>query len=67
MVEFFRAQNPDRVGEIENYAPAMVAAAPETMASFIQSIESDHGGFAGLAAELGVADAPDALRDLLLE
>jgi protein-tyrosine phosphatase len=67
MVAWFRSQSPERAEAIENYAPALVAAAPETMAAFIAEIEDHHGGFAGLAASLGVPDIGDRLRAVLLD
>ena len=67
MIAYFRAEKPDRAEALESYAPALVAAAPETMASFIDAIETNHGGFVGLVTELGVPDAADRLRDLLLD
>jgi hypothetical protein len=44
----------------------MIAAEPDTMALFIDSVRSDYGTFENYAARIGVDSAPRYLRAALL-
>ena len=67
LLERIKAEYADVVDEVERYAPAVISAAPETMAAFLDAIGEEHGSFDDLAATLGIADAVDTLRAGLLE
>jgi len=57
----------DAADEVERYAPAVISVAPQTMDAFLDELRTEHGGFDGLAATLGVTDAVVALRAALLD
>jgi protein tyrosine/serine phosphatase len=67
LLERLKVEYADAVAEIDRYAPAVVSAAPETMAAFLDTLAQTHGSFEDLARTLGVSDAVAALRATLLE
>ncbi len=68
MLERLRAEQPDRLAEIEGSAAAIVGSHPETMQGFLDRFRARHGSFGAYASGvLGLAGAPGALRRHLLE
>jgi protein-tyrosine phosphatase len=59
-----RVEDPDKLAR---FAPAVRAAPPEAMQSFIARLRAEHGSFEGFAADLGVADVVHPLRAALLD
>jgi protein-tyrosine phosphatase len=66
LFERIKADYPDAVEEVERYAPTVLQVSPETMETFLASLRVAHGSYPGLAEDLGVADAVNRLRKLLL-
>jgi protein tyrosine/serine phosphatase len=67
LLERLKQEYADAVAEVERYAPAVISVSPQTMAAFLDSLESEHGTFDDLASSLGVTDAVSRLRSSLLE
>ena len=67
LLERLKQEYAESVAEVERYAPAVISVAPAAMASFLESLEADHGTFDDLARTLGVTDAVTRLRTELLE
>jgi protein-tyrosine phosphatase len=67
LLERLKQEYAESVAEVERYAPAVISVAPATMASFLDSLEAEHGTFDDLAHTLGVTDAVARLRTELLE
>ena len=66
MYEWIRGRVDD-LDKLARFAPAVRAAPPAAMESFIDRLRAEHGSFTGFAADLGVADVVDPLRAALLE
>jgi protein-tyrosine phosphatase len=58
---------PEAAAEIEANSAALVSAEPETMQIFLDAVRAEHGSFAGLAAWLGMPEAPDRLQEVLVD
>ncbi|MGA7417785.1 MAG: tyrosine-protein phosphatase [Acidimicrobiales bacterium] len=57
----------DAADVVEQFAPAILHAAPETMAQFLGEVRAEHGSYAALEHRLGVAEPMGQLRRDLLE
>jgi protein-tyrosine phosphatase len=66
LLDWLRQQYAD-TAEVERYAPAVTSAHPESMAEFLASLRKEHTSWEGVAEHLGVSDAVEVLRGLLLE
>ncbi len=66
LLERIKADYPDAVDAVEQYAPTVLHVAPETMEDFLRSLRDEHGGYEALAASLGLTDAVTRLRAGLL-
>jgi protein-tyrosine phosphatase len=67
LLERLKAEYPDSVEEVERYAPSILEVAPATMEEFLGAMRSEYGTYDALAASLGVTEAMDRLRSLVLE
>jgi protein-tyrosine phosphatase len=66
LFERIKADYPDALEAVEKYAPTVLHVLPETMEAFLASLRSAHGSYESLAAELGLTDAMNRLRELVL-
>jgi len=66
LVGHYRKTYPDSVELFDRIAPAMIAARPETMARLLAGIRDDYGTFDEFAAAIGVATAPELIREVTL-
>jgi protein-tyrosine phosphatase len=57
----------DAADVVEQFAPAILHAAPETMVQFLGEVRAEHGSYAALEHRLGVAEPMGQLRRDLLE
>jgi protein-tyrosine phosphatase len=67
MLAWLRAAHPERSAVYEAGAAALVAAEPASMAEFLVSVRTEHGGIEGYTASLGLGGIGDRLRALLLD
>lgn len=67
LLDWLRETQPEAVAAAGVNVGALVAAEPETMACFLDTLRSEHGGVEAYVASLGVPRAGDHLRELLLE
>jgi len=67
LLERLKQEYAESVAEVERYAPAVISVSPETMAAFLDALETEHGTFDDLARALGVTEAVNRLRATLLE
>jgi protein-tyrosine phosphatase len=66
LVEHLMAKHPDAAERLQQVAPAMLAAAPETMSAFLQTLHETYGSFEHFAAAIGRTAEARELRALLL-
>ncbi len=66
LLERLRAEYPDASETVEQFAPAILHAAPETMTAFLAAMRDAYGTYEQLADALGVTDAIGRLRDEVL-
>jgi len=66
LLESIKAEYPDAVEEVERYAPSILHVMPETMVEFLDAMRTEYGSYDALAEHLGVVDATDRLRQLVL-
>ncbi len=67
LFERIKADYPDAVDAVEQYAPAVLHVVPETMEDFLSSMREAHGSYDALAESLGLTGAVEVLRaDLLV-
>jgi protein-tyrosine phosphatase len=66
LVAHYHAQYPAATERLNQVAPAMVTADPQTMVGLIAGLRADFGSLEGYARAIGVPDAPQRLRDVLL-
>lgn len=66
LLERIKAEFPDNVEAVARYAPAVLHVAPESMERFLATMRDRYGTYAGLASELGVADAVEDLAARVL-
>jgi protein-tyrosine phosphatase len=66
LFERIKADYPDALEAVERYAPTVLHVVPETMEVFLASLRDTHGSYQALAEDLGVTDAVDRLRELVL-
>jgi protein-tyrosine phosphatase len=66
LIAHLHERHPDSSAVLEQIAPAMVAAEPETMTRLLAGIRADFGSLEAYAATLGVPEASSALRAALL-
>ncbi len=57
----------DATDLVEQFAPAILHAAPETMVRFLGEVRAEHGSYEALENRLGVGEPMDQLRRDLLE
>lgn len=62
-----KAEHADVADIVEQFAPAVIHAAPETMEKFLSEVRAEHGSYAALEARLGVSEPMEQLRQDLLE
>jgi protein-tyrosine phosphatase len=67
LLDYLKEEYSQNAEEVEKYAPAVTSAHPEAMTEFLRSLRDEHGDFEALARSLGVEDAVERLRPLLLE
>lgn len=67
MLERLRAEQPDRLAELERSAAAIVASHPDTMAGFLERFAATYGSYDAYASSLGLDGVAAALRARLLE
>jgi protein-tyrosine phosphatase len=67
LLERLKAEYPDSVEMVEHYAPSILQVMPETMVEFLATIRAQYGSYPALAEALGVTEAMDRLRRLVLE
>jgi protein-tyrosine phosphatase len=66
LIDYYKQKYPDAGEQLARVAPAMVAAHPEAMASFIAGLRRDYGTFDDYAAALGVGSAVNHIRSAVL-
>jgi protein-tyrosine phosphatase len=66
LFERIKADYPDAQEAVERYAPTVLHVVPETMEAFLASLRDAHGSYQALAEDLGVIDAVNRLRELVL-
>jgi protein-tyrosine phosphatase len=66
LVEHYKRSYPDAIEQLSRLAPAIVAAHPQAIAGFIDSLRCDYGSFDGYADALGVGSAARYLRQAML-
>ncbi len=67
LFERLKADYPDSEDAVTRFAPAILNVSPLTMEGFLTAVVTMYGSYDGLIAELGVAEAVDRLRQVLLE
>jgi protein tyrosine/serine phosphatase len=67
LLDWLRGQAGENVAELEKRSSAIVAAEPETMATFLVRFRATHGSFDAYAASLGHPRAAALLAEVLLE
>ena len=66
MIEFWRAQSPDNLDEIDRRAAGVLTVAEESMAGFLAGVRDRYGSIEGYVEAIGVGSAPPYLRAALL-
>ncbi len=66
LLERLKAEYPDSVEAVEQFAPAILHVVPETMEQFLTSLRAEYGTYAGLAEALGVSAAVSRLEQTVL-
>jgi protein-tyrosine phosphatase len=66
LIDFYIRSYPDAGDRLTRLAPAMVAADPQAMGAFLQGVRTDYGTVDAYAESIGVGDAPQRIRNLLL-
>jgi len=66
LIDHYRQMYPDAGEQLARVAPAMVAAHPDAMRSFIAGVRRDYGTFDGYANAIGVGSAPRYIRTAVL-
>jgi hypothetical protein len=66
LIEHYKQMYPDAGEQLARVAPAMVAAHPRAMSTFIEGIRRDYGTFDGYAGAIGVGSAPRFIRTAVL-
>jgi protein-tyrosine phosphatase len=66
LIAHLRTVHPDATEQLDQLAPAMIAAQPDAMAAFIRRLRADFGSFDDYATTIGVGSAPRYLRAALL-
>jgi protein-tyrosine phosphatase len=66
LIEHYKQTYPDADEQLTRLAPAMVAAHPQAMASFIAGVRRDYGTFDGYADAIGVGTTPRFIRAAVL-
>jgi protein-tyrosine phosphatase len=66
LLDHYRSSHPDAGEQLERVAPAMVAAHPEAMASFLAGVRRDFGSFDEYAEHIGAGDAPARIRSAVV-
>jgi protein-tyrosine phosphatase len=66
LLDHYRRAYPDADEQLSRVAPAMVAAHPEAMASFLAGVRREYGSFDGYAQRIGAGDAPAKIRSTVL-
>lgn len=67
MLEWLRETQPEALAALGDRTSAVVTAAPETMALFLERFRREHGSFPEYASALGLGDLARQLQVLLLE
>jgi protein-tyrosine phosphatase len=62
-----KAEHADVADMVDQFAPAILHAVPETMEQFLGQVRAEHGSYQALEERLGVVAAMDQLRQDLLE
>ena len=62
-----KAEHADVADVVEQFAPAILHAVPETMEQFLSEVRAEHGSYEALEERLGVVEAMEHLRRDLLE
>ncbi|HUI48514.1 MAG TPA: tyrosine-protein phosphatase [Acidimicrobiia bacterium] len=66
LVDYYTETYPEAGERLARIAPAMVAADPLAMASFLEGVRGDYGDFEGYAESIAAGDAVRGLREALL-
>jgi protein-tyrosine phosphatase len=66
LLENIKAEYPDAVEEVERYAPSILHVMPETMVEFLAAMRAEYGSYDALAQRLGVVEATERLRRIVL-
>jgi protein-tyrosine phosphatase len=67
LFERLKGEYPDSVEIVTKLSPALIQVAPETMANLLDALRAEYGSYDRLAEHLGVSEAVDRLRPILLE
>ena len=62
-----KSEHADVADIVEEFAPAILHAVPETMEQFLGEVRAEHGSYQALEERLGVVEAMDQLRQDLLD
>ena len=66
LLERLKAEYPEAEEAVMRYAPAILHVVPETMEQFLAALLLEYGTYDALAISLGVVDAVDHLRRIVL-
>jgi protein-tyrosine phosphatase len=66
LLDHYRLAYPDAGEQLARVAPAMVAAHPEAMASFLAGLHRDYGSFDNYAHRIGAGESPARIRAAVL-
>lgn len=66
LLERLKAEYPEAADQVEKYAPAILHVVPDTMERFLGTLVEEYGSYDELAAALGVVEAMDRLRSVVL-
>jgi protein-tyrosine phosphatase len=62
-----KSEHADVADLVDQFAPAILHAVPETMEQFLSEVRAEHGSYQALEERLGVVAAMDQLRQDLLQ
>jgi protein-tyrosine phosphatase len=66
LLDRLKAEYPDSVEAVEQFAPAILHVVPETMEEFLAALRAEYGTYAALAEALGVTEAVGRLEHTVL-
>ena len=66
LLDRLKAEYPDSVEAVEQFAPAILHVVPETMEEFLDALRAEYGTYEALAEALGVTEAVGRLEHTVL-